>query len=83
MSDSSFSSGTPQFSTAEYASKGGPDRCQSCNQPIGHACGACFRLFTRDIPEKPSLAASSYFVAVIVLLALVLRITPGHGVGMR
>jgi Zn-dependent protease len=47
------------------------------------AGGACFRLFTKDIPEKPSLAASSYFVAVIVLLALILRITPGHGAGMR
>jgi Zn-dependent protease len=47
------------------------------------AGGACWRLFTRDIPEKPSLAATSYFVAVIVLLALVLRTMPGHGAGMR
>jgi hypothetical protein len=35
MSNSGFSSGTPQFSTAEYASKGAADRCKSCNQPIG------------------------------------------------
>lgn len=47
------------------------------------AGGACWRLFTKDIPEKPSLSATSYFVAVIVLLALVLRITPGHGGGLR
>jgi hypothetical protein len=47
------------------------------------AGGACWRLFTKDIPEKSSLAATSYFVALIVLLALVLRITPGHDAGMR
>jgi hypothetical protein len=46
------------------------------------AGGACWRFLTKDIPEKPSLAATSYFVAVIVLLALVLRIIPGHGAGM-
>jgi hypothetical protein len=37
MSEPSFSSGTPQFATAEYASKGGPERCASCSQPIGDA----------------------------------------------
>ena len=35
MSNSGFSTGTPQFSTAQYASKGGADRCKSCDQPSG------------------------------------------------
>jgi hypothetical protein len=60
VSDSSFSSGTPQFSTAEYTSKGDPDRCKSCNQPIGDtyyrvngalACPTCARLTSRNAPK--------------------------------
>jgi Zn-dependent protease len=47
------------------------------------AAGACWRLFTKDIPEKASRPTTAYFVAVIVLLALVMRLTPGPGAGMR
>jgi hypothetical protein len=60
MSDSAFSSGTPQFSTAEYASKGGADRCKSCNQPIGGtyyrvngalACPTCAQRVAGSLPK--------------------------------
>jgi Zn-dependent protease len=47
------------------------------------AGAACWRLFTKDIPEQPSRATTAYFVAVIVLLALVLHITPGQGPRFR
>jgi Zn-dependent protease len=47
------------------------------------AGGACWRLFTKDIPAQPSRPTTAYFVAVIVLLALVMRLTPGHGSGLR
>jgi len=47
------------------------------------AGGACWRLFTNDIPERPSRPTAVYFAAVIVLLALIMRLTPGHGVGSR
>jgi Zn-dependent protease len=47
------------------------------------AGGACWRLFTKDIPEQPSHATTAYFVAVIALLGLILRITPGQGAGLR
>jgi hypothetical protein len=65
MSDSSFSSGTPQFSTAEYASKGGPDRCKSCNQPIADtyyrvngalACPTCAQVVSRNAPKDSHTA---------------------------
>jgi Zn-dependent protease len=47
------------------------------------AGGACWRLFTKDIPAHPSRPTTAYFVAVIVLLASVMRLTPGHGAGLR
>lgn len=47
------------------------------------AGGACWRLFTKDIPEQPSRQATAYFVAVILLLALVMHLTPGHGAGVH
>jgi Zn-dependent protease len=47
------------------------------------ALGACWRLFTKDIPEQPSRSTAAYFIAVLALLALILRITPGHGSGLR
>jgi hypothetical protein len=65
MSDSSFSSGTPQFSTAEYASKGGADRCKSCNQPIGGtyyrvngalACPTCAQRVAGSLPKDSHAA---------------------------
>jgi hypothetical protein len=65
MSNSSFAGGTPQFSTAEYASKGGADRCKSCNQSIGDtyyrvngapACPTCAQLASRNVPKDSHTA---------------------------
>ena len=47
------------------------------------AGGACWRLFTKDVPDQPSRPTAVYFVAVVVMLGVVLRFTPGQGVGMR
>jgi Zn-dependent protease len=44
------------------------------------AAGTAYRLFTKDRPNQPSYAATAYFIAVLCLLALVLKITPGQGV---
>jgi hypothetical protein len=65
MSEPGFSSGTPQFSTAEYASKGGPDRCASCSQPIGDtyfrvngalACPNCAQRGAGNLPTDSHTA---------------------------
>ncbi len=65
MSEPGFSSGTPQFSTAEYASKGGPDRCASCTQPIGDtyfrvngalACPNCAQRAAGNLPTDSHTA---------------------------
>ncbi|MGD0305912.1 MAG: site-2 protease family protein [Candidatus Acidiferrales bacterium] len=42
------------------------------------AAGTGYRLFTKDYPKQPSYAATAYFLAVLCLLALVLKITPGQ-----
>jgi Zn-dependent protease len=47
------------------------------------AGGACWRLFTKDVPAQPSRATTIYFVAVVVMLGAVLRFTPGQGAGIR
>ena len=39
--------------------------------------GAAFRAFTKDLPEKPSLMITAYYVAVMVCLGFVLHIVPG------
>jgi len=43
------------------------------------AAGTGYRLFTKDRPKEPSFGATAYFIAVLCLLALVLKITPGQG----
>ena len=43
------------------------------------AGGAAFRLFTKDVPLKPSAAMTAYFVAVVILLAAVMYVAPGTG----
>jgi len=45
------------------------------------AIGAGWRLFTKDLPPQPSRSTTAYFVAVLTLLALVMRLTPGRGFG--
>jgi Zn-dependent protease len=47
------------------------------------AAGSCWRLFTHDLPEQPSRSTAAYFIAVLALLGLILRITPGQGAGLR
>jgi hypothetical protein len=60
MPDNSLTTGTPQFSTAEYAGAGGPDACKSCGQPIGNeyyrvntalACPACAKKAEAGAPK--------------------------------
>jgi hypothetical protein len=59
MPDNSLTSGTPQFSTAEYAKEGGADRCKSCGELIGAeyyrvnnaiACPACAQKAAGSLP---------------------------------
>jgi Zn-dependent protease len=45
------------------------------------ALGTVWRLFTKDIPTQPSRSTIAYFVAVLTLLALVMRLAPGRGFG--
>jgi Zn-dependent protease len=47
------------------------------------ALGAGWRLFTKDIPSEPSPATTAYFVGVLASLALVLKLIPGQGFGIR
>ena len=47
------------------------------------AAGAAWRVFTKDAALKPSPAITSYFIAVLILLALVMRFVPGQGTGMQ
>jgi hypothetical protein len=53
-------SGTPQFGTAEYASKPGTDSCKSCNQPVrgtyyrvngAVACANCAQQLQNQLPK--------------------------------
>jgi Zn-dependent protease len=47
------------------------------------AAGMGIRLFTRDAPEEPSNPITTYFVAVITALAMILWLVPGQGSGLR
>jgi Zn-dependent protease len=40
------------------------------------AIGAGYRIFTKDLPPKPSLATSIYFALVLIGLGLILKIVP-------
>jgi hypothetical protein len=60
-----FSKNAPQFGTAEYASRGGPECCKSCNQPIGAeyyringvlACQNCAQLAALKLPKDSHVA---------------------------
>jgi Zn-dependent protease len=46
------------------------------------AAGALFRVFVKDAPEQGSPGIAAYFVAVMVLLAVVMRFVPVQGSGM-
>jgi Zn-dependent protease len=45
------------------------------------AIGAGYRLFTKDLPPRPSLATTAYFAIVVVFLAAILHFCPGQGFG--
>lgn len=45
------------------------------------AAGACWRLFTKDMPSHASRATTAYFVSVLACLALIMWIIPGKGFG--
>jgi Zn-dependent protease len=47
------------------------------------ALGACYRLFAKDLPERPSRATAAYFVSVLTSLGLVMWFLPGQGLGLR
>jgi Zn-dependent protease len=43
------------------------------------AAGMVYRLFTKDLPAKPSVRVAAYFACVLVALALVMAAMPGQG----
>jgi Zn-dependent protease len=47
------------------------------------ALGMGVRLFTHDSPPERSNATTAYFIAVLTALAIVLKLMPGHGGGLR
>jgi len=44
------------------------------------AAGCLWRLFTRDVPEEPSMEITVYYLAVLTALAAVLWMVPGHSI---
>jgi Zn-dependent protease len=44
------------------------------------AAGATWRLFTKDVPTKPSFAIAAYYIGVLTALGMVLRAVAGQGV---
>src|SRR5262245_49971933 len=65
MADDSFGKAAPQFSTAEYTSQSGPDRCRSCAQPIvgsyfrvngAMTCQSCARQAEHALPKDEHAA---------------------------
>jgi len=47
------------------------------------AAGTVWRLFTKDFPKESSPATTMYYLGVLASLAVVLRIVPGQGFGIR
>lgn len=47
------------------------------------ALGAGYRLFTKDMPPQPSRATAAYFVTVLALLGVLMRMMPGEGLAAR
>src|SRR5262249_24443974 len=48
------------------------------------AFGAIYRsFFAKDLPPQPSRFITIYFIVVLAGLALMLRLLPGHGFGIR
>jgi Zn-dependent protease len=48
------------------------------------AAGAGYRaFFVADLPAHPSRAVTIYFVAVLTALGVIIRLMPGHGLGLQ
>jgi Zn-dependent protease len=48
------------------------------------ALGAGYRaFFSRDLPAHPSRATTISFVAVLIALGVIIRLMPGHGLGLQ
>lgn len=47
------------------------------------ALGAAYRVFTKDMPPRPSLAVSAYYAVVLTVLGAVMWMMPGQGFGPR
>ena len=45
------------------------------------ALGTAYRLFTKDLPRRPSRLTTAYFVGVLTSLGLVMWLLPGRGFG--
>ncbi|MGA9305456.1 MAG: site-2 protease family protein [Candidatus Sulfotelmatobacter sp.] len=46
--------------------------------------GAGYRaLFATDFPSHPSRATTVYFIAVLIALGVIIRLMPGHGLGLN
>jgi hypothetical protein len=43
------------------------------------AAGLVYRLFTKDLPAKPSVRVAAYFACVLVALGLVMAAMPQQG----
>ena len=48
------------------------------------AAGAAYRaFFSSDLPARPSPATTIYFIAVLTTLGAIIRLMPGHGLGLE
>ena len=48
------------------------------------AAGAGYRaFFAKDFPARPSPATTIYFIAVLLALGVIIRLMPGHGLGLN
>jgi Zn-dependent protease len=47
------------------------------------ALGAAYRIFTKDMPTRPSFAVSAYYAVVLTTLGAVMWMMPGQGFGPR
>lgn len=48
------------------------------------AAGAAYRAFlSSDLPARPSPATTIYFIAVLTTLGAIIRLMPGHGLGLE
>jgi Zn-dependent protease len=48
------------------------------------AAGAGYRaFFAKDFPAHPSRATTIYFIAVLLALGVIIRLMPGHGLGLN